>query len=482
MGWKDCGAYGSTYYETPNIDRLATQAMRFTDAYACPICSPTRASILTGQYSARHGITVPTGHLPPQPPGHDFRPANGVWNRLYMDPESKNYLEPSQVTYIEALRDAGWKTAHVGKWHLGITEPHWPEQQGFGFAVHGHPDPGPPSYFSPYGFKMQSFPDGPTGEYVVDRMTDEAIKFIEANRDQPFALNLWQYGVHGPWGHKLEYTEKFSTKKDPSGKQGNPIMGSMLKSVDDSVGRIMETLDRLKLADRTLLVFTSDNGGNIHSNLPTDPKFARRQSKDDTKLADWRKWAGEQPPTNNEPLRSGKGWIYEGGIRVPMMVRWPGKIAAGSTSGEVVGSVDLYPTILDYLGVPRPKEQTIDGISIRPALEQSGKVNREAYFTYIPHGAGKKEPAVCARAGDWKLIRFWTNTPEKPVRLELYNLKDDIGEAKDLAGEMPEKAKEMDRKIEEFLSDTQAIVPVINPEFGKKPEGDAKKGKKKNKE
>jgi arylsulfatase A-like enzyme len=228
MGWMDCGAYGSEYYETPNLDRFANSAMRFTDAYAQPLCSPTRASLLTGKHSARHGITSATGHQPPQPPGHKFLPETGSASQPMLVPESKNFMEPTEYTLAEALRDAGYRTAHIGKWHLGLTRPHWPEQQGFDVAFHCHPDPGPPgNYFSPYGVKPGGEPsgrnrvgtitDGPAGEYIVDRLADEAIKFIEVNRDRPFFLNLWNYGVHGPWGHKVDYTKTFLSKKDPRG-------------------------------------------------------------------------------------------------------------------------------------------------------------------------------------------------------------------------------------------------------------------------
>src|SRR5687767_1368974 len=239
MGWRDCGVYGSQYYETPNIDHFAQRAMRFTDAYAEPLCSPTRASLLTGKYSARHGITSATGHQPPQPAGYRFLPASAPANRAIVTPESKNYLEPSEYTLPETLREAGWRTAHIGKWHLGLTPPHWPEKQGFEVAFHCHPDPGPPgNYFSPYGVQASGEPrgqnrvgtitDGPKGEYIVDRQADEAVKFITENKGRPFFLNLWCYGVHGPWGYKKEYAEAFASKKDPRGVQGNPIMAAML--------------------------------------------------------------------------------------------------------------------------------------------------------------------------------------------------------------------------------------------------------------
>ncbi|MCA9061061.1 MAG: sulfatase-like hydrolase/transferase, partial [Planctomycetaceae bacterium] len=283
MGWMDCGVYGSRYYETRHIDQFAQRAMRFTNAYAQPLCSPTRASILTGQYSARHGVTSATGHLPPQPADHVFLPAMASANVPMLLPESRNYLQPEQITLAEALQAAGYRTAHIGKWHLGTTPPHWPEQQGFETAFHCHPDPGPPgNYFSPYGVIPEGTPtakqrvgtitDGPDGEYIVDRQADEAVRFLRQTSDQPFFLNLWCYGVHGPWGHREQYTREFATKSDPTGRQGNPIMASMLKSVDDCFGRILTELDRQGIADNTIVIFYSDNGGNVHSNVPGTAK------------------------------------------------------------------------------------------------------------------------------------------------------------------------------------------------------------------
>jgi len=258
MGWMDSGVYGSKYYATPSMDRFATQAMRFTRAYAQPLCSPTRASILSGQYSSRHGVTSASGHQPPQPPGPTFLPEKAPPNHPLRMPESKNYLDPAVVTLAEALREAGYRTAHIGKWHLGTTEPHWPEAQGFDVAFHCHPDPGPPGeYFSPYGVVPPGSPppadrrqkhvvgtitDGPAGEYIVDRLGDEAVKFIDSSKDRPFFLNLWCYGVHGPWGHKEEYTREFAKTTDPRGVQGNPIMASMLRSVAECFARILAKL------------------------------------------------------------------------------------------------------------------------------------------------------------------------------------------------------------------------------------------------
>jgi arylsulfatase A-like enzyme len=471
MGWVDCGAYGSQYYETPNMDRLAKQGMRFTQAYAQPLCSPTRASLLTGQHSARHRITSATGHQPPQTSDDGLIPTAAGPNVPLLMPESKNFLEPSQTTLAEALRDAGYRTAHIGKWHLGLTQPHWPERQGFEVAFHAEPSPGPASYFSPYGVVPEGAPsgkqhvgtitDGPAGEYITDRLTDEALTFIARNKERPFFLNLWQYGVHGPWGHKEAYTAQFAKKADPRCAQGNPIMASMLKSVDESLGRVLAKLEELKLADNTIVVFYSDNGGNVHSNTPDDEKGKRRKP-DDTRLQDWRKWAGDRPPTSNAPLRNGKGRLYEGGIRVPLVVRWPGQVAAGATSDAIVGCIDLYPTLLDLVGVSVPEAQKVDGVSFAQVLRGTGALTREAYFTWFPHLV----PGVAVRKGDWKLIRRFTERPEDYEGLfELFNLKDDLGESKNLARQMPEKVKELDALIDAFVKETGALYPKPNPAY-----------------
>ncbi|MBK8035913.1 MAG: sulfatase-like hydrolase/transferase [Verrucomicrobiaceae bacterium] len=464
MGWMDSGVYGSKYYETPNIDRFATRAMRFTNAYSQPLCSPTRASILTGQYTARHGITSATGHTPPQKEGHAFLPAEAPPNAPMLLPESKNYLEPSQITLAEALKQNGYRTAHIGKWHLGLTQPHWPEQQGFDVAFHCHPDPGPPGeYFSPYGVVPEGKPggknrvgtitDGPAGEYIVDRQAAEAAKFIRESKGGPFFLNLWCYGVHGPWGHKEEYTKYFAAKKDPTGRQGNPIMASMLKSVDECFGRILAELDQNGLTENTIILFYSDNGGNTHSNVTTEGKKAASEA--------WTKWAGNQPPTMNTPLREGKGTLYEGGTRVPMMWSWAGKIAPGSTSEAVVGPIDVYPTVIDLLGIAKAEKQVFDGISYAKVLKGEDPLNRTAYFNYHPHAGANRAGGVWVRSGDFKLLRWFGN----PSTHELYNLKDDLSESKDLATAMPDKVKELDALIDTFLKDTGATFPRPNPAY-----------------
>ncbi len=473
MGWMDCGAYGSQYYKTPHMDAFAKQAMRFSDAYAMPLCSPTRASILSGQYSARHGVTSAVGHTQPMKAALQ---ESAAANLPLLMPDSGSYLDPAHYTLAEALRDGGYKTAHIGKWHLGLTEPHWPEAQGFDVTFHCHPDPGPPGgYFSPYGVMppgsekpknknvrhvVGNISDGPAGEYIVDRQAAEAEKFLDANKDRPFFLNLWCYGVHGPWGHKEAYTAEFAKTTDPRGTQGNPIMASMLQSVDECFGRILARLDALGLAENTIVIFTSDNGGNVHSNSGGDAK-AQGKAKSPA-LLDWQKWAGNKPPTSNTPLRDGKGKMYEGGTRVPLMVRWPGKIAPATTSKAIVGCIDIYPTIMELAGLPQPPQQKIDGVSYAPVLRGTGTLQRDAYFIWFPHLV----PGVSVRQGDWKMIRRFTERPEDYEGVhELFNLKEDLGETKNLATQMPDKVKALDKLIDAFVRDTGALYPKPNPDY-----------------
>ncbi len=473
MGWMDSTPYGSKYYETPNMKRLEGQSMRFTDAYAVPLCSPTRASILSGQYSARHGVTPASGHRPAAPANASSYRAKASPNQKLIYANSKNHLDLDLVTLAEVLHDAGYRTGHFGKWHLGLSQEHWPEKHGFEVAFHAEPSPGPRSYFSPYGVHNSGEPsskhhvgtitDGAEGEYITDRLTDEAIRFVEEHKSEPFFLNFWHFAVHGPWGHKEEYTKRFAEKTDPRGQQHNPIMASMLKSVDESLGRVLDKIDELGLTDNTLFIFYSDNGGNTHSNIPGSrqiqnikPGHPRWEF-----VQDWEKWAGDQPPTNNAPLREGKGRIYEGGQRVPLMVRWPGHIKPGSISDSIVGPIDLYPTILEAASLKNPAGHIVDGESLLPILKQTGELKRQAYFTWFPHLI----PAVSVRQGDWKLIRRFEPHPKYPEVRELYNLKEDIGETRNLAIKSPDKVKELDALIDQFVKDTGALYPKPNPDF-----------------
>ncbi|MEM7602741.1 MAG: sulfatase, partial [Verrucomicrobiota bacterium] len=473
----DSEPYGSQYYDTPNMSRLAKLSMRFTDAYAMPLCSPTRATLLSGQYPTRHLITTASGHQPPQESGAPLYPAGAPATQPLIYAKSKNYLDPDIVTLAEILRKAGYRTGHFGKWHLGATQPHWPDQNGFETTWFCTPDPGPPSYHSPYGVvsegqpagrnKVGNITDGPEGEYITDRLTDEAIGFMDAHANEPFFLNLWQYGVHGPWGHKEEYTREFAKKTDPRGEQRNPIMASMLKSVDDSLGRILDTLDTKGLTENTFFIFFSDNGGNVHSRGKSDRKTATigPGHAQYEMVQDWREWAGDEYPTNNAPLREGKGRIYEGGQRVPLMVRWPGQIDAGSLSSEIVHAVDLYPTILEVAKVGAPEAQPLDGLSLLPVLTEGAAIEREAILSWFPFSRG----GATVRSGNFKLVKRFETSPASPNLVELFDLEADIGETTNLAEEKPEVVMRLTALLEAHLDETGALRPKPNPNYTKAP-------------
>ena len=445
MGWKDIGCYGSSFYETPNLDRLRAEGMLFTDAYAaCPVCSPTRASILTGNYPARVGVTnYISGH------------ARGkLIDAPYID-----HLPLEEHTLASAMRDGGYRTCHVGKWHLG-GEPYWPEKQGFDVNVAGC-DWGMPhkGYFSPYGNPMLE--EGPEGEYLTDRLTDEAIALLRANGDAPFFLNLPYYAVHIPIQAPAEETRYFEEKARRMGLdkveafavdgpfpcehkrhlritrrlvQSDPVYAAMVKRLDWNIGRLLAALDELGKAQDTLVIFTSDNGG-----LAT----------------------AEGSPTCNAPLSEGKGWMYEGGTRECLLVRWPGRVEPGSTCSTPVTSPDFYPTILEAAGLPLIPEQHCDGVSLMPLLEGGSDLEREAIFWHYPHyGNQGGTPGSSVRAGDWKLIEFFEDG-----RLELYNLREDLGEQHNLAGAEPERTASLHAMLKAWREEMEAIVPQPNPDY-----------------
>ena len=435
LGWKDAGFMGSRYYETPNIDKLASQGITFSDAYAAaPNCAPSRACLLSGQYSPRHGVyTV----------GSSER-GQAHLRKLIPIP-NRETLDPGIVTIAEALKLAGYATASMGKWHLGEDPEFGPVSQGFDVNLGGNSTGFPGPYFSPYGNK--DLEDGPVGEYLTDRLTDEALKFIEQNRERPFFLYLSHYAVHSPHQAKEELIEKYR-RKDEYGGHDNPIYAAMIESIDQGVGRIMDRLDKLGLAEDTVFFF-SDNGG--HGAV-----------------------------TSMEPLRGSKGMLYEGGIREPMIVCWPGQIKPGGSCDVPVIIIDFYPTILEMADVPRPHGQIIDGASIVPLLRGRGRFQRDAIYWHFPaylqayrgmEGPWRTTPAGAVRQGDWKLIEFFEDG-----RLELYNLKEDIGEKNDLAGAMPDKVEELHRLLIEWREAVNAPVPTErNPLY--KPDADPPKGK-----
>jgi arylsulfatase A-like enzyme len=420
MGWKDVGCNGSTFFETPNIDRLASQGMRFTDGYAaCPVCSPTRASILTGRYPARL-------HLTDWLPGRTDRPSQKL-----LRPKFRQYLPLEEMTIAKALKPLGYVSASIGKWHLG-GPPYYPEHHGFDLNVGGTQGGSPPGGY--FKFKTPTLTARNDQEYLTDRLTEEAEKFIDQNKDKPFFLYLAHYAVHIPLQAKKDIISKYQAKVKPGEEQNNPIYAAMVESVDQSVGRVMRKLDDLRIADRTVIFFTSDNGGLSVKEGPNTPS------------------------TSNAPLRAGKGYLYEGGIREPMIVRWPGMTKPGSVCNVPVSSIDFFPTILEMAGLPK---QQVDGVSLVPLLKQTAGLKRDAIFWHYPHYSNQGgKPGGAVRKGDYKLIEFY-----EVGKLELYNLKEDIGEKNDLAAKAPEKVKEMQGMLNEWRQRVNAQMPTPNPEY-----------------
>ena len=480
LGWMDTSTYGSRYYETPNVERLARAGMTFTDAYAAsPLCSPTRASLLTGKAPERLGFTMPWGHRPPIPERFPRYLRKAPSDQRLLMPRSESHLPTEEVTIAEALRDAGYATAHIGKWHVGVTPETWPDQQGFDVTFHGAPDQGPPSYFAPYGFEAGNVVDGPDGEYITDRVTEEALDFLETHRDGPFLLHVWHYAVHGPWGHKAEVTERFAETSDPTGRQGNPIMASMIWSLDESLGRILDKLEELELTDDTVVVFTSDNGGSKYDHVSVVGEEVAALAEDDParlQMLDWQRWAGNLPPTNNEPLREGKAWIYEGGTRVPLVVSWPGRVAAGARTEALVSSQDFFATFLELAGQRPPDGRLHDGISFTPALlgdAAPASALRDSVFAHFPHTLPrlKDDPGRMAgsavRTGRWKLLRWY----DRDVELELFDLDADLSESQNVAVEHPDVVARLRARLDQHLADSGAYLPKPNPAYAEVTEG-----------
>jgi len=442
MGWRDAGFMGSEYYQTPNIDRLASEGMVFTNAYAnAANCAPTRASFLTGQYTPRHGVyTV----------GSSAR--GSARDRRLIPIPNDTTLDSHHVTIAEALKPAGYVSASIGKWHMGTDPELGPLAQGFDLNVGGFRAGSPPGgYFSPY--KNPELPDGPDGEYLTDRLTDEALKFIEANKSRPFFLYLTHYAVHTPIQAKPDLVAKYQ-HKPPSNGQDNPTYAAMIDSVDQGIGRIMDKLDRLGLADNTVIFFFSDNGGYVGA-------------------------------TSNWPLRGFKGTFYEGGIREPMIVKWPGVTRPNTRSDVPVIGVDFFPTILEIAAADRPPGKILDGESIVPLLGGAAKLKRDAIFWHFPAylqgnvpGARdskfRTRPVGVVRKGKWKLLQYfeewvldggWTNI-ETNNSVELYNLEEDIGETRNLAGVNTAKRDELLELLISWQNSIGAPIPTQpNPEY-----------------
>ncbi|TDB62732.1 sulfatase [Arundinibacter roseus] len=443
LGWKDVGAFGSTFYETPAIDALAAKGMSFTNAYAaCPVCSPTRASILTGKYPARMKTTDWFGA--PQP---STVAKHWTRDRPLLPAAYEENMALQEFTLAEALKEKGYATFFAGKWHLGETEKFWPENQGFDINKGGYFSGSPRGnhYFSPYN--NPRLPDGPVGENLTDRLANETIAFIKNNPSKPFLAYLSFYSVHTPLGAPEELIKKYEAKKaklglnDQWGVEGTqkvrlnqclPVYGAMVESMDRAVGKVLKALKDQEIDQNTIIVFMSDNGG-----LST----------------------AEGHPTSNLPLRAGKGWLYEGGIREPMIVYWPGVTKTAQKSDQLVISTDFYPTILDMCGLAQLPEQHMDGKSFVSALKGKPMATRPVFWHYPHYGNQGGSPGSALRDGDWKLIEWF----EEDRQVELYNLRSDIGETRNLVAENPEKAKEMLGQLNTWRQHIGAGMPAKNP-------------------
>ena len=429
LGWADLGCYGSTFHQTPRLDRLAAGGMRFTQAYAAaPLCSPTRAAILTGKHPARLHLTT---YLP-------GRPDNPAQKLLH--PKIRQHLPLEETTLAEALKPAGYVCGHIGKWHLG-GKGFLPEDQGFDLNLGGTAGGSPPGGF--FAFQTPTLQPADEREYLTDRLTDETIHFLTKYQDQPFFLYLCHFAVHIPLQGKPEAVRKYEAKATPArglGQgQNNPVYAAMLESVDESVGRIVAKLDELGLSENTLIVFTSDNGG-----------LSVKEGAD-------------TPATSNAPLRGAKGQLFEGGIRVPLIVRMPGKVPAGRVSDVPVTSTDFYPTILRACGVaPRDENGPADGLDLMPLLTGTADtLPRDALFWHLPHYSNQGgTPTGAVRRGDFKLIEFYEDN-----RVELYRLPEDAGENRDLSREMPERRNELHKLLKEWRQSVNAQMPTPNPDY-----------------
>lgn len=439
LGYTDLACFGSGYYETPNIDRLAEQGMRLTNYHHCQNCAPTRAALISGQYAPRTGVYTVGGIDRFNWRTRNLRPVDNV-----------TALPLECVTIAGALKDAGYATGMFGKWHLSQSRQYHPGQRGFDEAI--------VTAGAHFNFKTDPKVEYPEGQYLADFLTDRAVDFIERHAGEPFFLYLPHFGVHSPYQAKQELIERFKAKS-PAGGHNNPTYAAMIASVDESVGRVMATLDKLDLADNTVLIFTSDNGG-----VGGYVREGLTQAND---------------VTDNAPLRSGKGSLYEGGTRVPLMVRWPGVTQPGSSSDVPAIHVDIFPTLLAVAGGKQPDGYVLDGESLLPLLRGAGKLEREAIYQHFPGYLGSGDgwrttPVSLIQQGDWKLMEFLEDG-----RLELYNLREDIGETNNLAEQMPERASELRGKLVAWREAVGAKMPQPNdPQSAKKKGQGGKKRRK----
>jgi arylsulfatase A-like enzyme len=430
LGGKDLGCYGSTYYRTPNLDRLAAAGVRFTASYAaCPVCSPSRAALLTGKYPARL-------HLTDWLPGRADRP-----DQKLLRPDFNKALPVGETTIADVLSANGYATGHFGKWHLGGGASD-PRKRGFGVSIGGDNTGAQATYFAPFrgpnGRFLPGLEKAADGEYLTDRLTTEAIHFIEQNRDRPFFVYLAHNAPHIPLKAKPEVVAKYRSD-GPPGTQNNPIYAAMIESLDDNVGRILQKLDELKLTERTAVIFNSDNGGLSILEGP------------------------DTPATSNAPFREAKGFVYEGGIRVPLIVRWPGVTKRGTVSDVPVCGIDLFPTLVDLCGLPSTAK--VDGVSIRPTLTGASLPRRDLFWHYPHYSNQGGRPGAAIRAGSLKLVELYEDG-----RRELYDLAKDVGETHNLIAERPEEGKALAARLEAWRRSVDAQMLRPNPGFVPNPQ------------
>ncbi len=449
LGWADSEPYGSRFYQTPQLNRLAATGVRFTEAYAAnPLCSPTRASVLTGQYPGRLRFTTPAGHLP-QVVLDATMPSDGSPTEPATNGQSNTRLTNDAYTLGELFQDGGYRTAFMGKWHLG-DKPFVPENQGFEFVVGGRHHPGPPppgGFFSPWD--IDTIPASPQGSHIADVVTDQALAFIEtsAANAEPFFLCLWPYDVHAPFQGKADLIKKYENRVDPNDPQQLPVMGAMIETMDNNLGRVLDQLEASGITDHTVVIFYSDNGGNMYDRV-------------DGLL-----------PTSNVPLSGGKAMSYEGGVRVPLIVRWPGVTKAGATSDALVTSPDFFPTFAESLGLKASADLVMDGVNLLPAL-RGEPLDRDAIYCHFPHYMGNPQivgwmnrPNTTVRRGGWKLHKFYADGEGQSDRFELYDLSIDIGETHDVAADHPQLVAELATLIEQHVADIDGMIPVANPNY-----------------
>lgn len=440
-GITDAGVQGSDFFETPIIDRFAEQSLRFTQAYAAsPVCSPTRAAIMTGKSPARLDMTI----------WHEGAIDGGPRDRRLLNAAAEANLAREEFTLAELFKQSGYYTAHIGKWHLGNAA-YYPETQGFDLNVGGTYWGAPVSFFYPYRGvwsrndpELRYVPAGPgkPGDYLTDRLTDHAVQVIEDHQKEPFFLSLWFHTVHTPIQGRPELTERFRRK--PAGQNhSHPEYAAMVASLDENVGRILAALDNAGLTDNTIVVLTSDNGG---FDIPS------RKS-------------GNMAPTNNAPYRSGKGTLYEGGIRVPLMIRWPGRTEPGTVSSELVTSQDFLPTFADAMNHEIDPAISLDGVSLGPVLDDhSAPLEPRPLYWHYPHYYPRMTPGSAVRDGDWKLIHYYEDN-----RVELFDLVADPGERRDLADEEPDRVATLRTLLDDWRDATEANEPTTNADWHQPP-------------